>query len=82
MATGPGGESTQVSVSVNISNLIQENHCNGRYTPSYLGDPPESPYGNEAFSMTVKDILGDYAQELIDKPEKGFASKEICYVKL
>ena len=44
-----------------LRDSILEERDNGRYVPTYLAYPPESQYGNRAFSTSLSQILQDYS---------------------
>ncbi len=68
---------------------IQDYQRRKCYLHNYLAIPPESMYGNKAFSIKMEDILQDYKRSRADQKEKMLCLRgggtlryrnEICYV--
>ena len=74
-----------------LSIKVNRNQASGSYASGYLSIPVGSSYGNNAFSIKLKDILIDYKWSRPDRAGKEVCLKvggtlryrhEICYVAM
>ncbi len=74
----------------NLQRKISAEKQNGCFVPGYLATPPDSPYGNVAFSIQLSDLLQSYVKARAETEHESMVClkvggtlryrKEVCYV--